>query len=99
LVNAEVVEVQAIAQREFLDVVLHEHGHTVHKVFGLALPIDKSSNSYLRCCIFTPCEVKLYKHLSLIFEIFLLLLTVNQFLQMLMLLRDVSEKKNEGNSI
>ena len=92
MVNAEVVEVQSVTQRDFLDVVLHKHGHSVHKVFGLALGINKSSDSYLGCGLIPSGEIKLYKHLSLIFEIFLLFLTVYEFLQMFVFLGDVSEE-------
>lgn len=86
LVDAKIVEVKSIVHCELLDVILHQHGHAVHKVFRLARCIDQSSNSYLLASIFTSGEVKLNKHLSLVVLILLGLLSVDEFFKMLMFL-------------
>lgn len=46
-----------------------------------------------------PDEIQLNEHLTLVLQILLVLLSVDKLLQMLVLLRNVSQKESEGDGI
>jgi general stress protein CsbA len=97
LVDAEVVKVECILSSNLLEIVFQEHGHVVDKVLRLALLVDQA----LYCCLLMilPNEIQLNEHLTLVFQILLVLLSVYKLLQMLVLLRNVSQKQSECDGI
>ena len=84
MVDAEVVEVKCILSSNLLEIVFQKHGHVVDKELRLALLINQA----LDCCLLMILtdEIQLNEHLTLVIQILLVLLSEDQFLQMLVLL-------------
>jgi hypothetical protein len=85
LIDAEVVDVKLVVSGNLLEIILYKHRHSIDKIFCFPQLVYHSLDCDL-CILGGRSEVELHEHLPLVIEVPLMLLSVNQLLQVLMLL-------------